>query len=122
MSPLIRGILLATGAAIIAVVVYQQFFKTSDDQAWETLGVAVNANSIQALEAARDQTSGGPAKPWIDYELAMRLYDLGGKENFERSRQVAQAALDAHPSHPTAPWLKELITALGTYQQAPAAQ
>ena len=122
MSPLIRGILLATGAAIIAVVVYTQFFKASDDQAWETLGVAVRSDSIQALEAARDQTSGGPAKPWIDYELAMRLYDLGGKENFERSRQVAQAALDAHPTHATAPWLKQLISALDTYEQAPPAQ
>jgi|SRR5678815_3257809 hypothetical protein len=122
MSPLIRAILLATGIAIIGVVVYQQFFQTSDDQSWETLGVATKADSIQALEAARDQAAGGPAKPWIDYELAMRLYDLGGKENFERSRQVAQAALDAHPTHATAPWLKQLIAAIGTYDKALPAQ
>ena len=123
MSPLIRAVLLATCAAIVGVVVYQQFFRTGDDQSWESLGVAAHSQSVQALEAARDQTSGGPAKPWIEYQLAMRLYDLGGRENFERSRQVAQAALDAHPAHATSPWLRRLIAAIGTYEQAaPAAQ
>jgi hypothetical protein len=122
MSPLIRGILLATCVAIVGVVVYHQFFKTSADQSWESLGVALKADSIQALEAAKDQAAGGPAAPWIDYELAMRLYDLGGRENFERSRQVAQAAIDDHPAHVTAPWLRQLIAALDTYEKALPAQ
>jgi hypothetical protein len=77
---------------------------------------------VQALEAARDQASGGPAKPWIEYELAMRLYDLGGRENFERSKQVAQVALDAHPTHATAPWLRKLIAAMSSYGKAIPAQ
>lgn len=122
MSPLIRTILLAACAAIIGVVVYHQFFKTSADQSWESLGVAARSQSVQALEAARDQASSGPAKPWIEFQLAMRLYDLGGRENFERSRQVAQASLDAHPSHATAPWCRQLIAAIGSYEQAVPAQ
>ena len=122
MSPLIRGILLATCVAIVGVVVYQQFFQTSAEQSWETLGVALKSDSVQALEAAKDQVGGGPAAPWIDYELAMRLYDLGGRENLERSKQVAQAAVEEHPDHVTAPWLRQLITAIQTYEGSPSAQ
>src|SRR5262245_13012144 len=123
MSPMIRGILVAACIAIVGVVVYEQFFRTSADQSWESLGVAMKADSIQALEAAKDQASGGPAAPWIDYELAMRLYDLGGRENFERSKQVAQAAVADHPEHVTAGWLRQLIAAIETYEgAAPAPQ
>jgi hypothetical protein len=122
MTPLIRNFLLATGAAVVGVVVYHQFFKTGDDRSWEALGSATRSDTVQALEAARDQVSGGPAKPWIEYELAMRLYDLGGRENFDRARQVAQSAVDAHPTHVTAPWLRELITAMSSYESVPAAQ
>jgi hypothetical protein len=119
---MIRNFLLATGAAVIGVVVYHQFFKTGDDRSWEALGSASRTDTVEALEAARDQVSGGPAKPWIEYELAMRLYDLGGRENFDRARQVAQGALDAHPTHATAPWLRELIAAMSSYDSAQPAQ
>lgn len=117
MSPMIRAILLGACAAIVGVVVYQQFFRTGDDQSWEALSVAARSQSVQALEAARDQAGGGPAAPWIEYQLAMRLYDIGGRENFERSRQVAQASLDAHPTHATAPWLRKLVAAIGSFEQ-----
>jgi len=122
MSPLIRGTLLAACIAIVGVVVYHQFFKTSADQSWETLGVALKSDTVQAFEAAKDQATGGPAAPWIDYELAMRLYDLGGRENLERSKQVAQAAVDEHPEHVTAPWLRQLIAAIQSYESTATAQ
>ena len=122
MSPLVRVVLIATGAAVVGVVLYQQFVATGDDQSWEVLAGVAHSESVEQLEAARDQASNGPAGPWIEYQLAMRLYDLGGSENLERSRQVAQSALDKHPEHVTSPWLRQLIDAIGTYKQVPAPQ
>lgn len=122
MPSLIRSLLLLAGAAIVAVVVYHQFFQSSSDKAWETLGAATVAQSVQALENARDQIPSGPARPWADYELAMRLYDAGGKDNFDRAKQVAESAVADHPEHPTTPWLRRLIAAVATYEQAGSAQ
>jgi hypothetical protein len=122
MPPIVRTILLATCAAIVGVVIYHQFFRADADAAWEALGVASASQSVQALEAARDQISGGSAKAWADYQLAIRLYDQGGSENFERARQVAQSALAANSDHATAPWLQRLVAAIGTYDRAATAQ
>jgi len=123
MPPLIRILLVATCIAIVGVVLYEQFVLTGDDQSWEALAQAMKAQDpVPALETARDQASGGPAGPWIEYELALQLYDRGGSENFQRSHQVAQAALDAHPDHVTAPWLRRLIAAIDSYKQAAVPQ
>ncbi|HZM00349.1 MAG TPA: hypothetical protein VFD43_08865 [Planctomycetota bacterium] len=132
MSPLIRAILWATGAAIVGVVLYQQFVTTGDDQSWETFARAIAPRDqagqlqpeelVQALEAARDEAAGSAAGPWIEYELAMSLYTLGGSANFERSRQVAQATVAAYPTHAATPWLRRLIEAIDSYEGAATAQ
>jgi hypothetical protein len=115
MHPVLKVMIAAT-VIIITVVVIQSRRGSAEEQAWGHYAAArAQGLTVEALETARDQVRGTTAEPWVDYQLALKLYDTGGRENFERSRQVAQEALDRHPDHAAAELLRTLIDALETF-------
>jgi hypothetical protein len=115
MHPMLKVVIAVTVVAI-AVVVIQSRKGVAEQQAWGHYAEARAAGlTLESLETARDQVRGSTAEPWVDYQLALKYYDAGGAENFERARQVAQEAIDRHPKHATAETLRGLVTALESY-------
>jgi hypothetical protein len=112
-------VVIAVTVLAIVVVVIQSRRGEAEQQAWGHFATARaasdNGPTVESLETARDQVRGSSAEPWVDYQLALKLYDAGGMDNFERARQVAQEALDRNPDHATADLLRNLVEALDTY-------
>lgn len=108
----------ALGALAIAFVAYRAYQETQEDKAWSALARARQQGmSIAALEAARDDSRGSSAEAWVNFHLAFALFEEGGADNFGRAREVATLTLDAHPRHPAAAMLRDLVEAIETYQR-----
>jgi hypothetical protein len=124
MSPILQHPLARIGAAVVVLaivaVVVQHQMQTSTSTSWQTLASAeAGGSTVEALEDARAQAHDSPAGPWIDYQLAVKLFDRGEEGDFDRARQVAQEALARIPAdHATRPWLEDLIAAIGSYPSA----
>ena len=117
MHPMLK-VLVAVTVVAIAVVVIQSQRTVAEQQAWGRFAEAREQGlSVESLETARDQVRGTSAEPWVDYQLALKLYDTGGTENFERARQVAQEAIDRHSGHATSELLRKLIVALESFDR-----
>ena len=117
MHPMLK-VLLAVTVLAIAVVVIQSQRRNAEQDAWGYYAAArAQGLSVEALDAARDQVRGTSAGPWVDYRLALKLYDAGGAENFERALQVARDAIDRHPDHVTSELLRDLVEALTSFEQ-----
>jgi len=115
MNPMLKVVIAVTVLAVVVVVI-QSRRGAAEQQAWGHYAAArADGLSVEALETARDQVRGSSAEPWVDYSLALKLYDTGGAENFERARQVAQEAIDRHPDHTTTELLRGLVRALESF-------
>lgn len=119
MHPAIK--LLVAGAVIAIVIVIFQSQRQEDEQSgWIQYGTAeAQSLDVAALEAARDQTHGTSAEPWVAYQLALKLWEAGGRTNLDRSRQIAQEALDRFPDHPAAARFRRLVEVVESYAGVP---
>jgi hypothetical protein len=120
-TPLARVAAAVVVLAIVAVIVQHQL-QGAEQSAWQVLADAQQQGlSVEALEDARARSRGSPAGPWIDYQLAMMLFDRGEAGDFDRARQVAEESLgQIPPGHATVPWLEQLVEAISSYSAAPA--
>jgi hypothetical protein len=119
-----RWIQAATAAAVIAIVfvIFVEYQKSSEAAAWTRLGEArTQENLIDALESAREATTGTEAEPWIAFELTMALYEEGGAADLQRAAQVARATIGEYPGHAVTKLLEGLLPALDSYATAPGA-
>ncbi len=115
MHPLFKVLIVAAVLAIIAVI-YQSQQQADDQSGWSQYGVAeAQGFTVEALEAAQDQTHGTSAEPWIAYQLAVKLYESGGRANLDRSLQLAKETLRMFPDHPIAERLRNLIQMTDSY-------
>jgi hypothetical protein len=116
MSPLLRLTLVAAAVTLVAVVALH-FSQSGAQSAWETLAAAHDPSpTVESLEAARDRAASTPAGPWIDYQLAVALFDRGHSGDLERAVQIAREALAGHPDHAVAPPLQRLLEAVESYR------
>ena len=104
-------------ASVIAVVFFQQR-ESSQAAGWDALATAERAGATpEALETASQSARGTPAEAWVDFLLARKLFDAGGKDQLERARLIAQQALDRHPDAQVASCLSHLVAAIDSYAQ-----
>lgn len=116
MHPMLKVLLAMTVLAVVIVVIQSQG-QDAETDAWGHLAAArAQGLTVEALETARDQVRGSSAEPWLDCQLAVKLYEAGGAESFERARQVAQEAIDRHPEHVTSERLRNLIAAIASFE------
>lgn len=116
MNPWIKVLLAATGVAIVVIVI-TAMQRASEDAAWTHLDMARSSeNPVEALETALVEAKGTVAEPWISYYLAMGLYDSGEPDDLQRARQIAVEATNEHPEHATAPYLRDLVSAIDSYE------
>jgi hypothetical protein len=117
--PVFKVLLVAAALAIVVVVVRHQG-QADEQSGWAQYGTAeAQGLTVEALEAAREQTRDTSAEPWIAYQLAIKLYAAGGRTNFDRSKQIAQEALGKYPDHPSASHLRRLIEVVDSYSTVP---
>jgi hypothetical protein len=108
--------LIAAAVTLLAVVAFH-FSQGGAQSAWETLAAAQDpAPTVESLEDARDRAASTPAGPWIDYRLAVALFDRGQPGDLERASQIAREALAAHPDHVVSTPLQRLLEAVDSYQ------
>lgn len=106
---------LAVAITAIVVVVVRDRMEAGESQAWERLAQArVAGFGIENLEDLRQEVAGTSAEPWVAFHLAMQFYDSG--TDYDRARQVAEAAIESFPDHATAPLLVRLVDAVKSYQ------
>jgi hypothetical protein len=115
MTPLLRFSLIAAGIALLAVVAFH-LQQSGRQSGWEALASAQEPTpTIESLEIARDRASATAAGPWIDYQLALALFDRGQVGDFERSSQIARESMASHPDHGVAQPLQRLLQAIESY-------
>jgi hypothetical protein len=116
--PLALKVLLGLAIVAVVVVVLMEQRASSHEAGWEALSTAQRAgDTVESLETAAQAARGTDAEPWVDFLLARRLYDAGGKEQLDRARSVAQQALDRHPDSAAAAHLSRVIAAVDSLAQ-----
>jgi hypothetical protein len=111
------------GAALIAVIVLfvRERREASRAAGWDALATAERANETpEALEIALQSAKDTPAEPWIAFALAERLYEQGGRENFDRAKSIALSTLERYADHPAAPCLRRVADAADSFLKLPA--
>ena len=117
--PLALKVLLGLAIVAVVVVVLLEQRASSHEAGWDALSVAQRAGgTVESLETASQAARGTDAEPWVDFLLARRLYDAGGKDQLDRARSVAQQALDRHPDSAAAAHLTRVIAAVDSITQA----
>jgi hypothetical protein len=118
MNPLFRMTLIAAAVALLAVVAFH-FTQSSRQSGWEALAAAQDPTpSVESLEKARDLGSASEAGPWIDFQLAIALFDRGQPGDIERAGQIAREAAASHPGHAVTARLQRLVEAIESYSPA----
>jgi len=116
--PLALKIVLGVAIAAVIVVVLSEQRAAAQAAGWDALAAAERAGgSPEALESASQAAHGTDAEPWVELLLARSLYDAGGKDQLERTRLVAQQALDRHPGGEVAGYLRQLVAAIDSFAQ-----
>jgi hypothetical protein len=106
------GVLIVT----LAVVLWRQHRETTAREGWGRFAEAHDQGStVAALEAARDQAAGSPARPWLDFELAFKLYEQGTPADLERALQITRESMATYANHPAAESLRKLDSAIKTF-------
>ncbi len=120
MSKGIRLLLAVSVAAVIVVVVRYQL-AASTGAGWDELFAATSSGAtVESLEAARVKAESTEAMPWLDYQLAVMLFDKGDAGSLERARQLAEQSVARNPSHATTPWMRKLLQAVDSFPPATA--
>jgi hypothetical protein len=109
--------LVAVGIAIL-VVVAVHLSQSGAQSGWEALASAqaqIGGPTVDSLETARDRGASTAAGPWIDYQLAVALFDRGDPGDLERASQIAHEAVAGHPEHIVTPPLQRLLEAIDSF-------
>ena len=100
----------------LAVVLYRQHRETTAREGWGHFAEAhEQGGTVAALETARDQAAGSPARPWLDFELAFKLYEAGTPADLERALQITRESMATYANHPVAEPLRKLDSAIKTF-------
>lgn len=115
MNPWIKALLLATGIAVIVIIV-TAMQRAADDAAWTHLAKArAQGSTVEALKAARTDAAGTVVEAWISYDLAMALYSEGSAESLVEARRIASETTTEHPDLSITPYLRDLVQAIDSY-------
>ena len=111
------GILVVVG---ITVVLVRQSRSSIAKAGWNRFADARSQGmSVASLDAARDQAKGSPAEPWINFELALILYEHGTPSDFERALQIIADSESDSVTPTVANSLRELRAAITTFLHQP---
>ncbi len=114
---------IAAALAAIVVVIVRTKAAQAEEEAWALLAHPdYKLNTVASLESIRDRAEGSSVEPWVSYQLAAKLFEDGGEENFARAEQVSQETLDRHPDHAVSPLLRQLLESISSYEVVPPAQ
>ena len=110
------GLVVLVAVVALAVVLIRQHRAAADRQGWDRLADAREQGmSVESLNTARDEAAGSPAEPWIDLELALKLYDQGTPADLERALQITTESLAKFQNHPVAAGLTRLKSAINSF-------
>src|SRR5262249_11576779 len=110
-------VLVVLALATLVGIIFQQRREAAERAGWDHFAEAHDQGmTVAALETAKDQAKGSPAEPWLNFELALKLYEQGTSADLERASQIAKEAESQFSSHPAGEACRKLQAAISSFQ------